>query len=122
MKNFIVYDLETHNTGGARLHCISFYLLSKLSGRFNLDLTHDERQKCKKDTIAFDGNNCVGTALDFCLKSKRQGRKDNKNKNFEYNLQLYANNGSGFDTWIVLNNLPCDKKNCYYNQKWKKYY
>ena len=37
--------------------------------------------------------------------------KDKKGKIFEYNLQLYAYNGSGFDTWIVLNNLPCDKGN-----------
>ena len=22
---------------------------------------------------------------------------------------MHAHNGSGFDTWIVLNNLPCDK-------------
>ena len=29
-------------------------------------------------------------------------------KNVEYNLQLHAHNGSGFDTWIILNNLPCD--------------
>ena len=28
----------------------------------------------------------------------------------EYNLQLHAHNGSGFDTWIVLNNLSCDKR------------
>ena len=28
----------------------------------------------------------------------------------EYNLQLHAHSGSGFDTWIVLNNLPCDKR------------
>ena len=27
----------------------------------------------------------------------------------EYNLQLHAHNGSGFDTWIVLNNFSCDK-------------
>ena len=33
-----------------------------------------------------------------------------KNKIVEYNLQLHAHNGSGFDTWIILNNLPCDKQ------------
>ena len=33
-----------------------------------------------------------------------------KGKVLEYNLQLHAHNGSGFDTWIVLNNLPCDKR------------
>ena len=27
----------------------------------------------------------------------------------EYNLHLDAHNGSGFDTWIILNKLPCDK-------------
>ena len=32
-----------------------------------------------------------------------------KNKIVEYNLRLQAHNGSGFDTWIVLKNLPCDK-------------
>ena len=104
LKHIILVELNS-------IYCISFYRLSKISGRYSRDFTHDERQKCKKDTIAF-GDICVGTALDFCLKSKRQGRKDNKNKIFEYNLQLDANNGIGFDTWIVLNNLPCDKKNC----------
>ena len=24
-------------------------------------------------------------------------------------MQVHAHNGSGFDTWVVLNNLPCDK-------------
>ena len=62
------------------------------------------------DTIAFDGNNCDEKSLDFCLKSKGQEYKDKKGKFLEYKLQLHADNGSGFDTWIVLNNLPCDKK------------
>ena len=31
------------------------------------------------------------------------------NKTVEYNLQLHAHNGSGFDTWIIINNLSCDK-------------
>ena len=64
----------------------------------------------KKDTIAFDGDNCVEKALDFCLKLKGDEYKDKKGKVLEYNLQLVAHNGSGFDTWIVLRNLPCDKR------------
>ena len=32
-----------------------------------------------------------------------------KNKIVEYNLQLHAHNGSGFDTWIILSFLDCDK-------------
>ena len=71
MTNFIVYDLETHNTDRARPYVFSFYRLSKLAGRYNHDLTHDEIEKYKKDTIAFDGDNCVETALDFCLELKR---------------------------------------------------
>ena len=65
-------------------------------------------QKSIKDTIVFAGDNCIGNALDFLLKFKGDERKV-KNKNVEYNLQMHAHNGSGFDTWINLNNLPCDK-------------
>ena len=41
---------------------------------------------------------------------KGEEYKDKKGKILDYNLQLHAHNGSGFDTWIVLNNLPCDKR------------
>ena len=33
-----------------------------------------------------------------------------ENKIVENNLQLHAHMGSGFDTWIVQNNLDCDKR------------
>ena len=108
LTNFIVYDLETHNTDRARPYVFCFCRLSKLSGRYDRDLTPDELEKCRKDTIAFDGDNCVEKASDFCLKLKGEERKV-KNKLVEYNLQLHAHNGSGFDTWIILNNLSCDK-------------
>ena len=108
LTNFIVYDLETHNTDRARPYVFCFYRLSKLTGRYDRDLTADEIEKCRKDTIAFDGDNCVEKALDFCLKLKGDERKL-KNKIVEYNLQLHSHNGSGFDTWIILHNLPCDK-------------
>ena len=109
LTNFILYDLETHNTDRARPYCISFYRLSKLAGRYNRDLTPYEIDKCKKDTIVFDIDNCVEKGLDFCLKLKGEERKTVNNKSVEYNLQMHAHNGSGFDTWIILNNLPCDK-------------
>ena len=108
LTNFIVYDLETYNTDRARPYVFCFYRLSKLAGRYNRDLTPDDLEKCRKDTIAFDGDNCVEKALDFCLKLKGEERKV-KNKIFEYNLQLHAHNGGGFDSWIILNNLPSDK-------------
>ena len=108
LTNFIVYDLETHKTDRTRPYCISFYQLGKFAGRYNRDLTPYEKHKCKKGTLVFDGDNCVSNALDILLKLKGEERNV-RNKVFEYNLQLHAHNGSGFDTWIILNNLPCDK-------------
>ena len=110
LTNFIVYDLETHNTNRARPYCLSFYRLSKLAGRYNRDLNPSDLDKCRKDTIMFDGDDCIEKALDFCLKLKGEERRTSlNNKIVEYNLQLHADNGSGFDTWIILNNLPCDR-------------
>ena len=71
-------------------------------------MTPDELDKCKKDTIVFDGDNCNSNVFDFCSKLKGDERKV-KNKVVEYNLQLQAHNCSGFDTWAVLSNLPCVK-------------
>ena len=36
----------------------------------------------------------------------KENQKKVKNKIVEYNLYLIAHNGSGFDTYVALNNLP----------------
>ena len=108
LTNFIVYDVETHNTNRARPYNMTFYRLSKIAGRYSRDPTPEELQKSIDDTIAFSGGNCINIALDYLLKLKGEERKVN-NKIVEYNLQMHAHNGSGFDTWIILNNLPCDR-------------
>ena len=108
LSNFIVYDLETHNTDRARPYIMTFYRLSKIAGRYERDPTQEELQKSINDTIAFSGDNCINIALDYLLKLKGEERKVN-NKIVEYNLQMHAHNGSSFDTWIILNNLPCDR-------------
>ena len=87
---------------------MTFYRLSKIAGRYEGDPTQEELQKSIDDTIAFAGDNCIGNALHFCSKIKGDERKV-KNEIVEYKLQMHAHNGSGFDTCIVLNNLPCDK-------------
>ena len=84
------------------------YRLSKSAGRYDRNLTPYEIEKCKRDTLVFDGVFCVNNALDFLIKLKGEERTVNK-KIVEYNLQLHAYNGSGFDIWIILNNFPCDK-------------
>ena len=108
LTNFIVYDLETYSSDRARPYNMTFYRLSKIAGRYDRDPTQLELGKSKNDTIAFMGDDCINIALDYCLKLKGEERKVN-NKIVEYNLQLHAHNGSGFDTWIILNNLRCDK-------------
>ena len=92
----------------SKTFCIIFYRLIKVAGRYERDLTLDGLEKCRKGSIAFDGDNCVSKALDFCLKLKGEVRKV-KHKIVENFLQLHAHNGSSFDTWIILNNLDCFK-------------
>ena len=108
LTNFIVYDLETLNTDRAKPYNMTFYRLSKIAGRYNRDPSKEELQKSIDDSIAFMGDDCINNALDYLLKLKGEERKVN-NKIVEYNLQMHAHNGSGFDTWIILNNLPCDR-------------
>ena len=76
LTNFIVYDLETHNTNRARPYNMTFYRLSKIAGRYNRDPTFEELQKSIDDTIAFSGDNCINNALDylnpFNLKEKNE--------------------------------------------------
>ena len=62
---------------------MTFYRISKLAGRQNRDLTPYEIEKGKKDTLVFDGDNCVGNALDFLLKFKGEPRETTINKTSE---------------------------------------
>ena len=108
LTNFSVYDLGTHNTDRAKPYNMTFYRVSKIAGRYDRDPTQEELQKSIKDTLSFEGDICFGNSLDFLLNFKGDERKV-KNKVVDYSIQLHSHNGSGFDTWIILNNLPCDK-------------
>ena len=108
LTNFIVDDLETHNTDRARPYNMTFYR-KKIAVKNIRDITPYEIDKCKRNTLVIDGDNCVSNALDFSSKFKREERKATDKRILEYNLQLHAHSGSGFDTWIILNNLPCDE-------------
>ena len=69
LTNFTVNDLEKHNTDRARPYIMRFNRLSKLAGKYDCDiLTPYQIGKCKKDTLVFDGDNCVSKALDSLLK------------------------------------------------------
>ena len=64
LTNFIVHDLETHNTDRARPYNMTFYRLSKIAGRYERDPTQEELQKSIQDTIAFSGDDCINNGLD----------------------------------------------------------
>ena len=85
-----------------------FYRLSKIASRYNRDPAREDLKKSINDTMSFEGDNCIGNAFDFLLEFQGEELKI-ENKIVEYNLQLHAHNGSGFDTWIILSNLPSDK-------------
>ena len=106
---YIVYNLKTHITDRSRTYNMTFFRLSKSRGRYNRDLTPSEIEKCKKYTLVIDGDKCVSKVLHFLLKFRGEPRKTFTYKFVECNSQLHAHIGSGFDSWILLNILPCDK-------------
>ena len=105
LTNIVVYDLETFNKIKAVPYCSCIYKLSKISGKNHRDISEQEYQKCLNDCVVFKGTDYINEMLDHVLSFKGEPKKV-KNKIVEYNLCLIAHNGSGFDSYVVLNNLP----------------
>ena len=103
LTNIVVYDLETFNKIRAVPYCSCIYKLSKISGKYHRDISEQEYQKCLNDCVVFKGTDCINEMLDHVLSFKGEPKKV-KNKIVEYNLYLIAHNGSGFDSYVVLNN------------------
>ena len=105
LTNIVVYDLETFNKIRPVPYCSCIYKLSKISGKDNRDISEQEYQKCLNDCVVFKGTDCINEMLDHVLLFIGEPKKF-KNKFVEYNLDLTAHNGSGFGSYVVLNNLP----------------
>ena len=99
-----MYDLETYNKDRAILYCSCLYNLNKFSGIYNRDIPEKDYQNCL-NFVVFIGTDCINDMLDHVLSFKAEP-KNVKNKVIEFNLYLIAHNGSGFDSYVVLNNLP----------------
>ena len=67
LTNFFVYDLETRNTDRPKHYNMTCYRLGKLALKFNCDLTPYEKEKCLKNNLVFDRDNCISNALDFFI-------------------------------------------------------
>ena len=50
------------------------------------------------------------------------GEERKVKKTVEYKLQLHAHNGSGFDSWVVLNSPPSDKHIVVISKNGKRYF
>ena len=53
LTNIVVYDLETFNKIRVVPYCGCIYKLSKLSGKYNRDISEQEYQKCLNDCVVF---------------------------------------------------------------------
>ena len=100
----VVYDLETFNKIRVVPYYSCIYKLSEISGKYHRDISEQEYQKCLNDCVVFKGTVCINEMLDHVLAFKGEPKKV-KNKIVEYNLYLIAHNGSGFDSYVVLNNF-----------------
>ena len=100
-----MYDLETFKKIRAVPYCSCIYKLSKFSGKYHRDISEQESQKCLVDCVVFKGTACINGMLDHVLSFKGEPKKVG-NKIVENNLYLIAHNGSGFDSYVVLINLP----------------
>ena len=81
-----------------------FLYTKKTSGKYNREITQREYEKRKNDCFVFKGTDRINDRLDHVLQFK--GEAKNSIKIVEYNLYKLAHNGSGFDSYVVINNLP----------------
>ena len=105
LANIIVNGLETCNKVKVVPYCMCIYTLSKSSGKHHRGITEKEYQKCLNDCVVFKGSGCNIEMLDHILFFKGEVKKV-KNEIVEYNIYLIAHNVSGFDSFVLLNNLP----------------
>ena len=105
LTNMVVYDIETFSTIKCVPYANCIYRLSKISGKYYRDISEKEYQKCLKDCIVFKGLDSINKKLDYVLQFKGEPKRIN-NKIFKNKLYLIAHKGSGFDSYVVLNNLP----------------
>ena len=80
-------------------------MLSKISGRDDKEITPSQYQKCLEDCIVLKAVTWINEFLDHALGFKEEVEGLN-NETIEQNFYMIDHNGSGFDTYIVLKNLP----------------
>ena len=104
LTNMVVHDIETFDTIKCVPYSTCIYRLNKISGEHDGDITEREQGKCRKDCIVFKRFDIINEMFDYVLQFKRKAKRI-INKTVKFNLYLIAHKGSGFDSYVVLNNL-----------------
>ena len=109
-NNICVYDIETFNRDRAVPYAIGYFPVSKMGiSKYNRDLTKEEIDKYLDNVRIFDGEDCITRMFEKLRDLKGEAKKIEKNGKeitIEYEMKMIAHNGSGFDSWIILDNLP----------------
>ena len=110
VTNVCLYDIETFNRDRAIPYAIGYFPISKMGiSKYNRDLTKEEIEKYLNEVRIFDGEDCITKMFEKLRAVKGEPKKIEKNGKeiiVEYELKMIAHNGSGFDSWIILDNLP----------------
>ena len=101
----VVYDIETFYTIKFVLFLNCIYKLGEIPGKPYRHITQTEIEKCKNDCIVFKSTDCINEMLDHVLNFEGKPKKIRK-KIVQYELCSIGDNGNGFASCIVLNNLP----------------
>ena len=110
LNNVCVYDIETFNRDRAVPYAIGCFPISKLAvSKYTRNLTIEEIEKSLNDVKIFEGEDCITKMFKKLQDLKGEPKKIEKNEKeitAEYEMKMIAHNGSGFDSWIILDNLP----------------
>ena len=113
LDNVLIFDIETGNVEDRAIpYGIGLYDLSRLKYRYKKDLTDNEIITERKNVIkfkAYDGNPVV-QMVEYINKNYTGDKIIHRNKSGvnivkSYRTTLVAHNSSGFDSYIILNNL-----------------
>ena len=116
LENVFVFDLETHNNQEfAEAYAAGLYDVNRLRDRWHRDLTTDELIIERENVTVFDASNgnCIMNMLKYISENYDGDERTYIDKDGDeiirsYRLLLVAHNGSGFDSWVVLNSLIKD--------------
>ena len=72
--------------------------------KYNRDITQRDYERCRNKSAVSKGTDTSNELLDHVSHFKGEVKKS-ENKIVEYNSHIVAHNESGFDSYVILNNI-----------------